>query len=69
MFFAKGLLFVNKVMIACLNACGHKPSESYKFRVLVMGKIRVSVHSVNKNAGHGSSEHDLHGEGLMILKT
>ena len=49
-------------MIACLNTCGNKPSESDRFRILVMGTTRISMHSANKNSGHGSSEED-----LMIL--
>ena len=27
------------------------------------------MHSINNNAGHGSSEHDLHAEDLIIFKT
>ena len=55
--------------MACLNAYGNKPSESDRFRMLVIGTIRISIHSVNNSAGHGSSEHDLHGVDLIIFKT
>ena len=37
--------------------------------MLLMGIIRISMLSVNKNAGHGSNKHYLHGEDLMIFKT
>ena len=45
--------FSNGVMIVNSKACENKPSEGDRLIMLVMGTIKISVHSVNKNAGHG----------------
>ena len=53
--------------MACSNSCGNRPSVEEKFRTLVIGVIRISMQSINRNAGQESSGPDLIGEDLIIF--
>ena len=56
------------VTCAILKELGKLPSLSDYFMILVIGVIRMSVHSLTSEVGIGSKSHDLVGEDFRILR-
>ena len=55
------------ITIAFLNSCGTTPSDNEQLTSLVIEGSRISMHSVTKNEGHGSNEHDLEGYFMIFV--
>ena len=54
---------------ACLKKTGQLPYSSEVLIIKVMGVMRMCRWSRTRKVGHGSREHDLLGEFIMILVT